>query len=171
MARAVDEIKAEYGLTDFAAKEILEASNKLSKSYEALASAYRTNLLTESKELASRVEYHEYNKRSASIFKKAAHAIDRLSGDAKKMWSAYGDAVKAQNHFVAVCKAHQLPSSWDRVITRSFEIRKATHDFTMGGETVVTGRDAFDTLSRERRSLLNTLSVGKFIKDIPHVER
>ena len=169
MARAVDEIKAEYGLTDFAAKELLEASKKLSKSYEALARAYRTNLLTESKELVRRDQEHQRTKHDASLWKKATHAVDRLSGDAKRMWGAYADAVKAHNHFTAVCKAHQLPPSWDRVITRSFEIRKATHDFTMGGEPVVTGRDAFDTLRREGYVAIH-LSANKSIKEIAPVE-
>lgn len=169
MARAVDEIKAEYGLTDFSAKELLDASKKLSKSYEDLARAYRTSLLTETKQLVQRNQEHERTKRDSSLWKKAAHAVDRLSGDAKRMWATYAEAVKARNHFTAVCRAHHLPPSWDRVITRTFEIRQATNDFSLGGEPVVNGRNAFDTLRREGYIAVH-LSAHRITREIPHVE-
>lgn len=169
MVRVVDTIKSEFGLTDFAAKELLEASNKLSKAYEALSRTYRTNLLTETKELVSRNDEHQRTKIDASLWKKASRAVDRLSSDGKRMWGAYADAVKARNHFTAVCKAHQLHESYDRVITQTFEIRRNDHDFTMGRENVVTGRDAFDTLRREGYLAIH-LTAGKITKAIPHVE-
>jgi hypothetical protein len=169
LVRIIDTIKSEVGLTDFAAKELLGASNKLSKSYEVLARTYRTNLLTETKELVRRDQEHQRTKNDASLWKKATRAVDRLSGDGKSMWGAYADAVKAHNHFTAVCKAHQLYASYDRLITQIFEIRRNDHDITMGRENVVTGRDAFDTLRREGYLAIH-LTAGKITKAIPHVE-
>lgn len=167
-----DEIKAAFGLTDLAANELLAASEVLSRAFEALSRSYQTRLLTESKALIERSgEFNRQSPDSRSFLAKAKHATDRLSGDAKRMWSDQRNAMLAFNAFVEVCDAHQIrtPGGYEFTVTRTFEIRRNTSDFTMGTKAVVEGRDAFDTLN-SNKYLQNSLSAQKYIKDLPFLK-